>query len=137
MRRALLLISVLTIATIGCGEKPLGPEEVQEAQEALAGSWYMTRKFFGSPPTTTVITVTEDGIYRHDHKNWGTYSVSQNVITVVATDSVTSNLDAFNIVLGKAYSATFTISKNRQELTLLNPNSHGIMLPRDKWTRVN
>ena len=126
MGRALLLISVLTIATIGCGNNSLGSEEAlvpEEARMGLVGNWRGEKQ---SP--YSVMVFYENGnyyaniaaAYRGGMNIWGTYSVSNNVITVVTDSLRTSGPLSTSIVPGKVYSATFTIS-NRQQLNFYNP----------------
>jgi hypothetical protein len=135
MGRALLLIFVLTIATIGCGNNSLVSEEdlvPEEARKALVGNWRGEKQ----SPYQMILHFGEDGNYSGFWPSAGsglsvipgTYSVSNNVITVVATDSLRTS-DSTSIVPGKVYSATFTISRPPHKLMLQNSADGALQTP--------
>jgi hypothetical protein len=137
--KVLILIAV-GAAVIGCGAKncSLNPED---AQRALVGSWQQRREgtmfFGGSYGYTIVIAFREGGTFQYNSNNdllrkWGNYSVSGNVITVVATDSTSSvSLTQSEVQIGKTYTSTFGLSQDQLVLTL----SGSALMPGGQYRR--
>lgn len=151
MRRVLFLLFVLMGADIGCEKSsPLEPSGIQRS---LVGSWLMVsvnRVFASETRITTSLSFLPNGDYYMSkttffvnesitettprHK-WGTYSIAGNVVSVVATDTLTATDPSNSIVPGKTYSASFSFADDREGTMFLQnlDGENAFILPAGKY----
>lgn len=132
-----ILLIVVWVGVIGCGNKHqlLNSEE---SKTSLVGTWRETITFAFGGTYTTTIAFTADKNYkffgeggpvaREGMRTLGTYSVDQNVITVVVTDTIEAG-----VTPGQSYASYFTISQAGR-LTL-SGTTHRSMLPSGVYER--